>query len=506
MRLLPQVLFLAILLAILLPRGASSAPPLPPCRPGAPPGAPSCYALLHLERSLDASARRVRKAYRAAALLVHPDKCANCDDATRLANQRRFVDLAFAYETLRDDASRFDYERGAGRWAPGKADANPTRDDTFDPSSTRGGAWARSRFDEARDPLLTTRGWAALAACALVVAAVRAVARACDRAARRFARDRAATTGARKGAARRRRERVESEARAREVATTTGTQRREHRRREMNEAAAAMASRVAAAARDLNAATGGGVDDDDDDAVPERLRTLARQGSLAAHQTMKLLARTRELWGSGSVGHRVSDTSVRHDVSDAANTDGMAATLTRTFLALASSPPPWDSLVVGDEALRTRLAAWGKEAARLGRDFVPSPFALGCTGWDDGTGDGVDDMRRLTRSLRAWERSSNQFATLVRELAAHARSCAATLRAADARDRARWSKVERATLKRAMTTHPKGTERRWDRIAEAFEGRRSVEEVKRYVAEMVVLARDRAGASAEGESSGARRA
>jgi hypothetical protein len=115
-------------------------------------------------------------------------------------------------------------------------------------------------------------------------------------------------------------------------------------------------------------------------------------------------------------------------------------------------------------------------------------------------------MRRLTRSLRAWERSSNQFATLVRELAAHARSCAATLRAADARDRARWSKVERATLKRAMTTHPKGTERRWDRIAEAFEGRRSVEEVKRYVAEMVVLARDRAGASAEGESSGARRA
>ena len=56
----------------------------------------------------DASIAEIRKAYRAAALRWHPDK--NPDDRERA--ERKFVEVAAAYEVLSDEASRAAYDRG----------------------------------------------------------------------------------------------------------------------------------------------------------------------------------------------------------------------------------------------------------------------------------------------------------------------------------------------------------------------------------------------------------
>ena len=92
---------------------------------------------------------------------VTHDKCVGCDEERRSSNQRLFVELAAAYETLSVDETRSQYERGAGKLA-----APPPGSDGSDGGGggagghgdafyTQGDAWARSQFDLARDPLMT---------------------------------------------------------------------------------------------------------------------------------------------------------------------------------------------------------------------------------------------------------------------------------------------------------------------------------------------------------------
>ncbi|EDQ89791.1 uncharacterized protein MONBRDRAFT_1919, partial [Monosiga brevicollis MX1] len=64
-------------------------------------GEADCYSILNLER--DATAREIKKAYRALALLHHPDR--SNPDA-----EQRFQTIAVAYETLRDEDVRRDYD------------------------------------------------------------------------------------------------------------------------------------------------------------------------------------------------------------------------------------------------------------------------------------------------------------------------------------------------------------------------------------------------------------
>ena len=77
--------------------------------------APNCYQLLDVP--LTATTKQIKKAYRRRALDVHPDKCgANCGEEAN----KRFVDLAFAYETLGDESTRggTNAAAGNGRRAP----------------------------------------------------------------------------------------------------------------------------------------------------------------------------------------------------------------------------------------------------------------------------------------------------------------------------------------------------------------------------------------------------
>lgn len=140
--------------------------PLPPCVPRGGGSGASCYALLAVP--ITASTRDIKKAYRAQALLVHPDKCTGCSTEKRASNEKAFVELAFAYETLSSDDTRAQYERGVGRWAPvmdgaDGDDGDGSGGDGFGGGGFGGGdAWARSQFDLARDPLLTVRGWVTL--------------------------------------------------------------------------------------------------------------------------------------------------------------------------------------------------------------------------------------------------------------------------------------------------------------------------------------------------------
>ena len=68
----------------------------------------SFYQVLGVER--DASMAEIRKAYRKAALINHPDK--NPDD--REGAEKRFVRVAQAYEVLGDEAARARYDHGGG--------------------------------------------------------------------------------------------------------------------------------------------------------------------------------------------------------------------------------------------------------------------------------------------------------------------------------------------------------------------------------------------------------
>ena len=54
-----------------------------------------------------------------------------------------------------------------------------------------------------------------------------------------------------------------------------------------------------------------------------------------------------------------------------------------------------------------------------------------------------------------------------------------------------WTKREKATLKAAMAKYPKGHARRWEMIAREFEGTRTVDEIRRFVAEMIVAVRNK---------------
>ena len=68
----------------------------------------SHYATLGVSK--DASPAEIRKAYRSAALRWHPDK--NPDN--REEAERKFVEVAAAYETLSDERARAAYDRGGG--------------------------------------------------------------------------------------------------------------------------------------------------------------------------------------------------------------------------------------------------------------------------------------------------------------------------------------------------------------------------------------------------------
>ena len=56
----------------------------------------------------DASSAAIRKAYRAAALRWHPDK----NPENREEAERKFIDVAAAYEVLSDERSRAAYDAG----------------------------------------------------------------------------------------------------------------------------------------------------------------------------------------------------------------------------------------------------------------------------------------------------------------------------------------------------------------------------------------------------------
>lgn len=58
-----------------------------------------------------------------------------------------------------------------------------------------------------------------------------------------------------------------------------------------------------------------------------------------------------------------------------------------------------------------------------------------------------------------------------------------------------WTKEERAVLKTAMGKYPKGQPQRWELVSKEFQGRRSTDEIRRLVAEMVVAVRSRNNAA-----------
>lgn len=58
-----------------------------------------------------------------------------------------------------------------------------------------------------------------------------------------------------------------------------------------------------------------------------------------------------------------------------------------------------------------------------------------------------------------------------------------------------WTKDERVVLKTAMGKYPKGHPQRWELVAREFQGRRSTDEIRRLVAEMVVAVRSRNNAA-----------
>ena len=68
----------------------------------------SLYAVLNVDKS--ATSAEIRKAYRKQALLNHPDKNPGDEDAA----QKRFLQVAEAYDVLGDEAKRQRYDQGGG--------------------------------------------------------------------------------------------------------------------------------------------------------------------------------------------------------------------------------------------------------------------------------------------------------------------------------------------------------------------------------------------------------
>lgn len=492
---------------------ASAAPPaIPPCIPGSRiPDAPNCYQLLDVP--VTATTKQIKKAYRRRALDVHPDKCgANCgEEANKL-----FVDLAFAYETLGDETTRGRYERGGGEWAPRAADDDDESSSSSSIYASHSDAWARSQFDLARDPLLTARGWATLFCVVAVGVLGDRSLRAAEIRARRRRRsgDVAATAerGVRSAALAR-----EGDERRRARAHVSGErQRREARRRELREAIHASWNaprELSEVLSDANVANAG--PKSAPRTLPQRVRVLIEETRAIAASSGKLA--TAAAKAAMRTSFAVDDDSRRRD-DDAQALAREKVTGTDADAAMAAmvcavrgrvTANAWESSVVGEETLRQALIGWGKDAAAKDREWTRRR-RRDADGGVGGGGDGsasaaaadggvAEELAALAESLREWGRLSREFGRLALELAAHARRCAAAVAAAD-RVRAAaeggavaapWTKQEKATLKAAMAKYPKGHARRWEMVAREFEGSRTVDEIRRFVAEMIVAARNK---------------
>ena len=201
----------------------------------------------------------------------------------------------------------------------------------------------------------------------------------------------------------------------------------------------------------------------------------------------------------------------------ASDADAAAAAMVRALASYAADQR-WDSSVIGDEPLRQSLVAWSKEAAAEDKEWLASQQQQQKAGTGRGVSfDVVEELQRLSQSLQRWTRHARSFSVLVVELVAHVRQCAAAVAAAD-RLRGKggggggggglsgdgggggdddevmmrpWTKEERAELKAAMAKYPKGESARWEKVAKEFEGRRTTDEIRRFVAEMVVAVRHR---------------
>jgi hypothetical protein len=161
----------------------------------------------------------------------------------------------------------------------------------------------------------------------------------------------------------------------------------------------------------------------------------------------------------------------------------------------------WESSVVGEEHLRQALIAWGKDAHAVDKEWTRVKMEGETSRRSD---DPSEELRALAESLREWGRLSREFGRLVLELVGHARRCAVAVAAADRMRAAAeastsdggtvvvpWTKGEKATLKAAMAKYPKGHTRRWEMVAREFEGSRTVDEIRRFVAEMIVAVRNK---------------
>uniref|UniRef100_A0A915EA73 J domain-containing protein n=1 Tax=Ditylenchus dipsaci TaxID=166011 RepID=A0A915EA73_9BILA len=106
------------------------------------------YKVLGVEKSADDS--EIKKAYRKLALKWHPDK--NPGDDNKLKAEKKFKQIAQAYEVLSDVKRRSEYDRFG--LAGGKSDSRRRR--SSNPSSAfyatnGGGAYFRSPFDVFRE-------------------------------------------------------------------------------------------------------------------------------------------------------------------------------------------------------------------------------------------------------------------------------------------------------------------------------------------------------------------
>ncbi|AFZ81096.1 hypothetical protein BEWA_005040 [Theileria equi strain WA] len=69
---------------------------------------PKLYAILGVDQT--ATTRDIVKAYRLAALKSHPDKTSNLDEKARAEAKTHFIQLQHAYDILKDDEKRKNYD------------------------------------------------------------------------------------------------------------------------------------------------------------------------------------------------------------------------------------------------------------------------------------------------------------------------------------------------------------------------------------------------------------
>ena len=150
---------------------------------------------------------------------------------------------------------------------------------------------------------------------------------------------------------------------------------------------------------------------------------------------------------------------------------------------------------------------WSNEAKAAVAAHASAPAWVAARRAEEGPGEKDRSdvaLERLAHALKVWGRHTAAFAQLACELAAHTRRREAGeeggvgngARAGGVKDRVGalgagggWTKEDRALLRKTLQKYPKGSERRWENIAAAFGGRRSEDDVKRMVAELVLAAR-----------------